>query len=70
MLLNTTEETWENLMRKPPLKIKQENSNMHAIFRRKKLPPQKNNLRKKTIANLQLYAAAWSISGPLNVLLN
>ena len=39
MLLITTEETGENLMGAPPLKNKQENNNLQAIFRRKKLPP-------------------------------
>ena len=69
MLLNTTKETGENLMGIPPrLKISR-NNKLQAIFRRKKLP-QKNNLRKNTAAKLQLYAATFSISGPLNVFMN
>ena len=69
MLLSTTEETRENLMGKYSFKISK-NRKLQAIFRRNKIPPYKNNLRKNTATNLQLYAATWSISGPLNVLLN
>ena len=38
MLFNTTEETWET-----PPQNKQENNNLQALFRRNKLPTQKNN---------------------------
>ena len=69
MILNTTEETRENLMgTPPPLKISK-NRKIQAIFRGNKLP-QKNNLTKNTATNLQLRATAWSIYEPHNVLLN
>ena len=70
MIRNTTKETGENPMgNSPNLKISR-NRKLQAIFRRKKLPPYKNNFSKNTAAKLQLYAATWSISGPMNVLLN